>query len=46
MQNLAFPGREAVDLPREGLRLRYRVVIHKGNLSRSELENLYQSYNK
>lgn len=46
MQNLSFPGRNAIDLPRDGLRLRYRMVIHNDNVDRHELENLYQAYNK
>jgi hypothetical protein len=44
MQNVVYPGRSPVALSKNGLRLRYRLVIHDTNIGRSDLENLYQEY--
>ena len=44
MQNVAFPGRVPVALTKDGLRLRYRMVIHKSELTEQDLEELYQRY--
>ncbi|MEM8736730.1 MAG: DUF6807 family protein [Planctomycetota bacterium] len=45
MQNAAFPGRERISLSTESpLRLRYRIVLHRGNLSSESLAQLYQEY--
>ncbi len=44
MQNIVYPGRIPVVLSKNGLRLRYRLVIHDTNIKRSDLENLYQDY--
>ena len=44
MQNIVYPGRTPVALSKNGLRLRYRLVIHDTNIERSDLENLYQEY--
>ena len=44
MQNIVYPGRIPVALSKNGLRLRYRLVIHDSNIERSDLENLYQEY--
>jgi methane monooxygenase PmoA-like len=44
MQNVAYPGRKPVALSKNGLRLRYRLVIHDTNIGKSDLENLYQEY--
>jgi len=44
MQNIVYPGRTPVALSKNGLRLRYRLVIHDSNIERSDLENLYQEY--
>ncbi|HEY4197430.1 MAG TPA: DUF6807 family protein, partial [Mucilaginibacter sp.] len=44
MQNIVYPGRIPVALSKDGLRLRYRLVIHDANIERSDLENLYQEY--
>lgn len=46
MQNPAFPGREAIPLPRSGWRLRYRVVIHNNSLDLSDVEKLFEAYSK
>ncbi|HNP20476.1 MAG TPA: PmoA family protein [Panacibacter sp.] len=44
MQNIVYPGNAAVPVPVKGLRLRYRVLIHKNELSNIDLENLYNQY--
>jgi hypothetical protein len=44
MQNVVYPGRTPVVLSKNGLRLRYRLVIHDNSIERSDLENLYQEY--
>jgi len=44
MQNIVYPGRTPVALSKNGLRLRYRFVIHDGSIERTDLENLYQEY--
>lgn len=44
MQNPAYPGRVPVGLKKEGLNLRYRMVIHKAGLEEKAIEELYQSY--
>jgi hypothetical protein len=42
MQNPAWPGRAAVELTREGLLFRYRVIIHKTAIARTDIERLSQ----
>ena len=44
MQNVPFPGRTPVTLPRKGWRLQYRLVIHNGEIDNDELRKLYQEY--
>jgi hypothetical protein len=44
MQNVAYPGRIPVDLTKDGLKLRYRMVIHRSELPEKLLEELYQRY--
>jgi len=44
MQNIVYPRRTPVTLSKNGLRLRYRLVIHDTDIERSDLENLYQEY--
>jgi len=44
MQNPAFPGRMPVDLTREGLRFKYRILIHNEDLDLPEIEKLYREY--
>ncbi len=46
MQNIVYPGRTPVALSKNGLRLRYRLVIHDSSIGRSDLENLYQEYTR
>ena len=44
MQNLAYPGKDPVVLPRSGLRLQYRIVIHSNHIDLEALEKLYRAY--
>ena len=44
MQNPAYPGRAPVSLRRDGLRLRYRVVIHDNTLDVEEIGRLFEAY--
>lgn len=44
MQNIPYPGRTPVPLPRKGWRLQYRVVVHNGEMSNDDLHKLYQKY--
>jgi hypothetical protein len=44
MQNPVYPGRVPVDLPKKGTTLRYRLIIHSGNMDQGMLEKLYREY--
>lgn len=44
MQNIPYPGRTPVILPKEGLTMKYRMIIHNGDLSNENLEELYRQY--
>lgn len=44
MQNVVYPGRMPVELPKNGLRLRYRLVVHDNVVTSSELGNLFEQY--
>ncbi|MEP7256902.1 MAG: DUF6807 family protein [Flavitalea sp.] len=44
MQNVAYPGTIPVDLPRKGLTLKYRLVIHDDTLTEEAIRNLYAQY--
>ena len=44
MQNIPYPGRTPLPLSKEGWRLKYRIVIHNGQLSKDELAALYHQY--
>jgi hypothetical protein len=44
MQNVPFPGTVPIYVPRTGLGLKYRVIIHNGEMSRDEVEKLYRDY--
>jgi hypothetical protein len=45
MQNPVFPGRETVAIPRDRpMVLRYRLVMHKGDATRIQLDEMYQAY--
>jgi hypothetical protein len=46
MQNAAFPGRQPLELEKDGWHFRYRVVIHNGSLDEKAIEELYQQYAK
>jgi hypothetical protein len=46
MQNAVFPGREPVALPTdEPLVLRYRLIVHRGDITKQELDKLQAEYN-
>ena len=44
MQNVPYPGRTPVLLPRSGWHLQYRVIVHNENLSSADIEKLYRQY--
>lgn len=44
MQNIPYPGRTPIPLSKKKLRLKYRIVIHNGDMSNDDLEKLYQQY--
>jgi hypothetical protein len=44
MQNVPYPGRTPVLLPGKGWRLKYRIIIHNGEMSNDDLEKLYRQY--
>jgi hypothetical protein len=44
MQNVPFPGNMPVDLPKKGWTLKYRVIVHSGEMSDEEIEKLYNDY--
>jgi hypothetical protein len=45
MQNVAYPGREAVALPTDGeLTLRYRLVVHRGAAAPGDLQRWQKEY--
>jgi len=47
MQNARFPGQKTFKLPNnEPLVLRYRIIIHRGNLSIEAIDKLQGEYNK
>jgi hypothetical protein len=46
MQNPAFPGRVPVELSKGGLRFQYRVVIHRKDINREDIERLYEEYSQ
>lgn len=46
MQNPAYPGRLPVTLSKDGLALRYRMIVHNGSLNTSKIEKLYRDYSK
>jgi len=46
MQNTVFPGRKPVALPTDKpLVLRYRLIVHRGGISRERLDRLQAEYN-
>jgi hypothetical protein len=44
MQNVPYPGRTAVSVPPEGLKLEYRIVVHDEDIGPGDLERLYSEY--
>lgn len=44
MQNVPFPGRKPVPLSKKGIRLKYRVIVHKGLMKDEDIDKLYQRY--
>ena len=45
MQNAVYPGRHPVAIPRDRpVILRYRVVVHRGELAAAEIERLQAEY--
>lgn len=44
MQNVTFPGRTPVALSKDGMHLRYRIIIHSNEIGAAEVERLYQQY--
>ena len=44
MQNAAFPGRKPVTVPKTGLRLKYRVILHDHSMRPAEIAERYQAY--
>lgn len=44
MQNIPYPGRTPITLSKKGWRLKYRIIIHNGDMSNDDLEKLYQQY--
>jgi hypothetical protein len=46
MQNVPYPGRIPVEIPADGLKLVYRIIIHDENFTKDEIEKLYTDYIK
>ncbi len=47
MQNAAFPGQQTYKIPNnKPLVLRYRLIVHRGNLSVEVIDKLQDQYNK
>ena len=45
MQNAVYPGRDPVVIPRERpVILRYRIVLHRGELAPADIERLQTEY--
>jgi hypothetical protein len=45
MQNAVYPGRQPVAIPRDRpVILRYRIVLHRGELAPAEIERLQTEY--
>lgn len=44
MQNIPYPGRTPITLSKKGWKLKYRIIIHNGDMSNDDLEKLYQQY--
>jgi hypothetical protein len=47
MQNAVYPGRQPTAIPRDRpVILRYRLVLHRGELAPAEIERLQAEYAK
>jgi hypothetical protein len=46
MQNVPYPGRTPVKVPREGLHLNYRVVVHNNRITDDEINTLHKDFKK
>jgi hypothetical protein len=46
MQNVPYPGRTPIELSKKGLRLKYRIIVHNGEIKNEVIEKLYQQYIK
>jgi hypothetical protein len=47
MQNAVYPGRQPVAIPRDRpVILRYRLVLHRGELATSDIERLQSEYGR
>ena len=46
MQNVPYPGRTPAAMPTEGWSLNYRIIVHDGELSSSDIKKLYEEYLK
>ena len=44
MQNVPYPGRTPIELSKKGLRLKYRIIVHNGDMRNEDIEKLYQQY--
>jgi hypothetical protein len=44
MQNVPYPGRVPAAIPAEGWSLSYRIIVHDGQLSSSDIKKLYEEY--
>jgi hypothetical protein len=47
MQNAVYPGQHPVAIPRDKpVILRYRIVLHRGELAATEIDRLQSEYAK
>lgn len=46
MQNVPYPGRTPVKVPRDGLHLNYRIVVHNNHITDDEINKLYKDFKK
>ncbi|MGS2762599.1 DUF6807 family protein [Sinomicrobium sp. M5D2P9] len=45
MQNAAFPGKNPIPIPREKpLKFRNRLIVHPGNLTTAEIQDIYRDF--
>jgi hypothetical protein len=45
MQNAAFPGRRPVSIPKgETLRLKYKILLHRNNMTKEQIEDIYNQF--